>query len=227
MFNTKLFKMKKTILLGLLITGFLASCSKDDDKNAPIKFDGSETAIREFVTPALVDSMRSLGMAINSGNTPPQIGGNYHIVPILQASNRPSDAIGSYFEEYDCHFRNQKNDNLTVDFSYEGPTEQGLSTESFISGSGNKFSAYLKANSTISGLTAQSVIVVSGEISEAGIMTYQMAVFMLDNGGNNTIFIENREGRIFNDSNNLGVRLAPDSRPAFITNTAFGSMTRK
>ncbi len=208
--------MKKTILLGLLVTGFLVGCSKDDDNNGNVKFDGSETAIREFVTPALVDSMRSLGMSINSGNTPPMIGGNYHIVPILQASNRPADQVGMEFEEYDCHFRNQKNDQLTVEFSYEGASEQGVSTESFLSGSGNKFSAYLKSDATIQGLTAKSVLVISGEISEAGIVSYQMAIFMLENGGNSNIFIENGEGRIFKDSNNLGSRLAPDSRPAFM-----------
>ncbi len=220
--------MKKTILLGLLVTGFLIGCSKDDDNNGNVKFDGSEADIREFVTPALIDSMRSLGMEINVGNTPPQIGGNYHIVPILQASNRPSDFVGMEFEEYDCHFRNQKNDQLTVEFSYEGATEQGVSTESFLSGSGNKFSAYLKSDATVQGLTAKSVLVISGEISEAGIVSYQMAIFMLENNGHTNVFIENREGRIFNDSNNLGIRLTADSRPAFMkTMTQRPSMTQK
>ena len=215
--------MKKTILLGLLVTGFLTSCNKDDDKE---DFDGTEDAIREFVTPDLYTTMTGMGMQINSGDTPPEISGLYFVEPVLEASNRPSDIIGNSYEDYYVTFENQDNDDLTVDFSYVGDTEEGVGNNSLISGSGDAFTAILKTVSSTGSDTAESIIVVSGTVSQEGIVNYQFAVFMLDNH-DSELFIENGQGRIFRDSDEFAPRTSLTGLRATLATGNFTSMLRK
>ena len=78
---------------------------------------------------------------------------------------------------------------------------------SYITGSGNLFTAFFKVNEDNNGIAAQLLYAFSGEITENGISNIRNALFMLDNFGNIPPFIENNTGRVFKDSDGMADRL--------------------
>jgi|SRR5690554_19569 len=200
--------MKKYYLLILVASFLFVGCSKDDDGGSNTQFDGSISAISDFLGTDTFEIMVGLGMTINSGDNPPNIEGTYLSSPnILENSNIETDYPGRVFLDYQSEFTNQKG--LLIDFSglhLPGGSQVDVGNGAFISGEGNLFSVFLITETEIQGDKADTVIVYSGEISPDGIYSYQRGFFMKNNYGSE-VFIDNGKGRILNDEDGLAERI--------------------
>jgi hypothetical protein len=211
-------KALKFLFVLLALTLSFTSCSKDDDGDDS-EFDGSIDAIENFYTPELLDALNDLGFVINTGNNPPIMDGTYLTNPnLLENSNIPNDNIGSTYVDLQLKFFNQNNQNLTLEFEGLENTTVIESVQSFISGSGDDFSVFLKVESTRGGHTCIVAYAFTGTLTEEGLINYQNALVMLDDKGDPlNDLIENNTGRLFIDGDGLCTDITPDSR-IFISN---------
>lgn len=195
------------MIVALALSYIVVGCKKDDKKEDKKKVEenGLTTEINKIIPDSIVQTMISLGMPVNRGGNPPTITGTFMCKPfILKASNRPGDAVGSRFADYEVTFYDQDNDELTIKLDYVNGPESGSGLGSFIVGSGNNFSVFAEVISSSSGTKATLVNVLSGELMDDGIHNFHFANFMIDNQGNaQGIWIENGEGRILYDSDSI------------------------
>lgn len=196
--------MKKIKLLcyALILCFTFSSCSDDEDSGTS-EFDGSIESVEDFFNPEVIDAFQELGFTINTGNNPPQIlEGSYLASPfVLQESSVTGDNIGSTFSNYIFEFSNQNNGTLTIDFVGSASIQEDIGYGSFISGSNDSFSVFLKITSTYQGATAEFAYAMSGKVTEGGIMDYEFINLMLDdNGDPQDVWIENNTGRLLIDS---------------------------
>ena len=195
--------MKKSIIIiscaFLFISSILfESCKKD---NAKPEQELSKS-IKNFVPDTLLQKIIGLGMPVNKGLTPPHFEHIYLASPfILVNSNISYDYPGKSFADYAIQFYDQNNDSLSVKVSYVNGPEEGSGLGAFISGSGNKFSVFVKVNSTYNNTNAQMLHIISGTVTDSGIKDLYFANFMLNNYGNEYgYWIEQGEGRVIYDS---------------------------
>ena len=100
----------RKLLTVLLVLSFVVivinGCSKKSGEPAPrIEENGLTREINDFVPPSLLAIIDSLGMPINRGGNPPNIGGSYKATPFkLINSNRSGDIIGSIYADYYVKF---------------------------------------------------------------------------------------------------------------------------
>jgi hypothetical protein len=205
--------MKKTrlFLLVLWCPVILAGCDKDKDEEPDGQFTGTIQSIEEFLTPELADIMTELGMEFKTGNTPPSIEGEYLVESILDATNIPSDVLGSSFIDAVLTFEEQDNKNLSVKFSYDQTVESGEGIGALIAGNDNLFTVLLKVTGASHNSPTETAMAISGRLVPQGIEDLQWAVFMLENYGATNV-IENGQGRIFVDSDNLAERIMANGR---------------
>ncbi|MEZ4856165.1 MAG: hypothetical protein R2812_06800 [Gelidibacter sp.] len=201
-------KHLKFIMIAIFIAT-TASCSKDDSDKQPKDIN---QLVENFVTPSLKTSLEQLGFNFNDGVDQPDISGTFfYSTHVLQATNiEDDDPIGTEFVTSTFTFSNLNPENRTFSFSGMdgGGASFGNATDTFYSGTGNKFSAYVKFTVTSDGETAIALLAISGTISESGILDAQDAILMLDNMGNPTnSFIENGKGRLFIDGDGTAERL--------------------
>ncbi len=209
--------MKHYIYL-LVIAFVLVGCSSDDD-NSNQEQEGTIADIKNWANPEVIDAIKDLGYTIHEGDNPPNIEGEFQISPrILEATNVQGDwPIGTTFNRINMTLSNQDNSTLTVNFAGQELASNGTLTNtlvvdnflenSYITGSGNLFTAFFKVNEDNNGIAAQLLYAFSGEITENGISNIRNALFMLDNFGNIPPFIENNTGRVFKDSDGMADRL--------------------
>jgi len=199
-------KLKNLLLFLALITIAFGACKKDGDKGSDLlDANGLPKPVNTIVSEEILNTMKSLGITINTGDNPPIISGTYLASPfILKGTNVPGDySIGTAFSDYSATFSNQNNDNLSITFSYAGSSETGTGIGSYISGNGNSFTVFAKTNSTYNGSAAELIQVISGTITTNGISNFYYANFMLNNNGDNTNWIGNGTGRVLYDSDGL------------------------
>lgn len=191
---------------------FLFSCNSDE-VNGP----GSKSEIKNWANTEVIDAIESLGFEIHEGNNPPNINGSYSLkTRILDATNVPNDwAIGTTFYELRFTLSDQDNDDLVIGFDATEHDASGVSTgetitvidhglNSYITGTGNNFTAFFKVSETKSGYTATLIYAITGTKTENGFTNFRQGLVMLDDGGSPTnIFIRNNEGRIFSDDDGL------------------------
>ncbi len=209
----------KTVVLFFIIV--VSSCTSNDEDESPLEANGLTeeslleangltAAINDLLPQEILDEMISLGMIINSGETPPNIEFAYLGSPLeLIGSNIPGDPIGAIFEDYLFQFSNQINEELTIELKYRSGPETGSGLGSFIVGVGNKFTVFSELRVMVEDNLAQGIYVLSGVLTEEGINDLKVANFMIDNFGNpQNIFIENGEGRVFEDTDNFSEKTA-------------------
>lgn len=196
--------IKQTIYLIAMIicVSFMTTSCKEEESDDSEEYDGSIESIEQFFNSDIVNALNDLGFEFNTGNNPPTIDGAYIASPfILESSSVQGDANGTQFLDYFIDFFNQNTSALTVDFTSNNGGQSSNGSGSFISGEGNLFSVYLKADSTYQGETAKFAYAISGEIAEDGIYNFQFANLMLDDNGDPAgIWISNNTGRLLSDS---------------------------
>ncbi len=199
--------MKTKLCLALLAVVLLFSCSKDDDNNDE-GFDGSLRSIEDFYSMEVLDALEGLGFLINTGDNPPNLEGTFLFSPlVLESSSVSGDSPGSTFPDYVATFKNQNNDNLTIDYNgnHIGFSQQDEGNGAFISGNDSEFSMFLKTLTQINNsVPAESTIAISGKMTANGIEDAQMVLIMLDNKGNpDGVYIPDNTGRLLFDSDKL------------------------
>ena len=229
--------MKKYLFLlplCLCVSFYLTSCSSDDDSGSDEEeeiiddegFQGTEEDIANFVTQDILDVITELGFVIHTGNNPPIISGVFEINPrVLENTNIPNDyAIGYEISPTEIYFENQNNSTLTFDYKeIEENISESLGDLSYVSGSGNDFSAFVRSTITAGEQSAISITAISGTVNSSGFTSTQQALFMLDNKGNpQDVFIENGQGRIFKDEDG-SVDLLEERRPINLKNNLPGA----
>ncbi|MBL0286787.1 MAG: hypothetical protein IPQ19_05055 [Bacteroidetes bacterium] len=200
-------KQIRNILLLVVIgfTSILASCKKDkltDNETQQIK-------INEIIPQNYLDTIKSLGIIIHEGTTPPIVNGIYEVNPsILIASNVNGDIIGSTFSDVKVKLENQNNSNFDIKLlGKQFLSTNDTSINTAISGSGNNFTIYGKVKSTSGSASAIFGIILSGTIGADGIMAYQNALINIDNSNGVGSYIPEGTGRVIRDGNNLASKI--------------------
>ena len=173
-------KMKRTIyaLCTVVCALFvMTSCSKSDDDK---RFDIPEEA-KAIIPEKFLAEMAANGMTINEGMNPPDIQGIFdagNLQLVYSNLEKEQKTIGKLSSRYRFKFYDQQN--IKVKTSYISDDDTASGQGSIISGSGNKFTAYLRVNGSTSLATYKMAIVISGEISSEGGKDFKLGICMIE-----------------------------------------------
>jgi hypothetical protein len=215
--SVKLLRLLKFMGVILMALVTLTACPGNenglDDENGSttVDKDGLTKEIRNIVTNEYLAKFKAIGIEINGGNKPPNIEGTYLATPLMCIkSSFPGDShVGLQMVDAEITFSEQNNAKLTVFTNFIERTETGgqtgKGTGSFITGSGNKFTVFVKMTGTLNGLPLETIDIYSGEISSSGIKNYYSAQMMIK--GNIHTNLPEGEVRLFTDSDGLAERI--------------------
>ena len=196
--------MLMTVMLMALVT--FTTCVEDDEEK--LNEDGLTSDVLKILQGNALEKIKVLGVEIHGGNKPPDIEGSYNLSPLICVNSTvPGDSwVGLQMVDATVTFSAQNNSKLTVftDFDESGG-QGGKGTGSFITGSGNKFSVFVKMTGHLNGLPLETIDVYSGEISSSGIKDYH-AVQIVTKGNIYTTLPEG-EGRLVKVSGGLAERI--------------------
>jgi hypothetical protein len=187
----------------------MVSCSKSD-KNGPKRFDiPSET--ETIISEEFIAKMANNGMIINEGINPPNIEGVFAtgILKMIYTSLEKDFPIGEEIKSYRFKFYDQVGTRVKTDYVNEAfiNEEQATGRGTIISGSGNKFTAYLDMNIIDSGIKTRDVSVLSGEITPNGIKDFQYGFLKIEKTGDfRNKLVPERTIRIWVSKDKLAVR---------------------
>ena len=187
----------------------MVSCSKSD-KNEPKRFDiPSET--ETIISEEFIAKMANNGMIINEGINPPNIEGVFAtgILKMIYTSLEKDFPIGEEIKSYRFKFYDQVGTRVKTDYVNEAfiNEEQATGRGTIISGSGNKFTAYLDMNIIDSGIKTRDVSVLSGEITPNGIKDFQYGFLKIEKTGDfRNKLVPERTIRIWVSKDKLAVR---------------------
>ena len=171
--------MKKVMYaLCIGVYALLVSCSKSDEGK---RFDIPEEA-RAIIPDKFLAEMEANGMTINEGNNPPDIQGIFDagIFELVYSNlEKEQNTIGSTSSRYRFKFYDQQNIKIKTSYASDG-NDIAIGQGSIISGSGNKFTAYLRVNGSTSLATYKMAIVISGEISSEGGKDFKLGICMIE-----------------------------------------------
>ena len=187
----------------------MVSCSKSD-KNEPKRFDiPSET--ETIISEEFIAKMANNGMIINEGINPPNIEGVFAtgILKMIYTSLEKDFHIWEEIKSYRFKFYDQVGTRVKTDYVNEAfiNEEQATGRGTIISGSGNKFTAYLDMNIIDSGIKTRDVSVLSGEITPNGIKDFQYGFLKIEKTGDfQNKLVPERTIRIWVSKDKLAVR---------------------
>lgn len=180
--------MKKTntllITAGLMIL-ICASCKKSTTVTPTGKLGTNyPEALNAIVTPAMIDTLTSHGIAINDGTTPPVVNGEYLLAPDECIYDNSSANAGKIFTSYLYQFANQDNSkySLTVNYSNAivGGDDSGTDgAATYISGNSQLFTIFAQVTGSINGVTYTELQVLSGQLQTGGIKNFQWGYLMV------------------------------------------------
>lgn len=216
----------KTVYALFAVLLVFGSCKKEEE-NLEVGF---SQEIENFVPDSTIEKMRDLGMVINEGKQPPSIEGTYLVSPmIMKSSNVPNEGveIGHQFIDYQYHFYNQNNDNLTIEMDATGYKNDRIVSESigqgaFIAGYNDSFTVFLiedgySVKNTNDTSYSSMLTVSSGQITASGIKDFHKAIWMLDDFGDpHGHLIPINSGRVFFDSDSLATNVFHQTKSGVI-----------
>jgi len=196
------------IALGIAIASFYSCSEKSAAGTGLLDPNGLSKEINNIVPDSLLDKIKALGMPVNTGDAPPDIVGSYLIAPfILDSTNIGGDwPVGTAFADYHVNFTDQNNNELSVNIDYANGGELGNGIGSFIVGDASNFSVFSRITSHNPAQTdsAYVLFLFSGSKQADGLHNMYVAILMLDDLGDPSgYFIENGQGRIFYDQDEL------------------------
>ncbi len=192
----------KTAVAVSIFTIVLSGCKKG--KNTTTKDEEVFTKeILNIIPKETIDSLRKWGMVINEGKTPPNLEGSYYTNNSNCFFDNSSFVhLGKWRGNYTYKFYNQNNDDLTVaiDYKIDGKTDTASGVGSFLSGSGNKFSAFFVTKGVARGINYKSVTIISGSKTADGIVDWTDCLRIMEKDPDPTkILIETGGTRIFKE----------------------------
>ena len=164
-----------TVVCALFV---MTSCSKSDDYK---RFDIPEEA-KAIIPDKFLAEMEANGMTINEGMNPPDIQGIFDagIFKLVYSNlEKEQKGIGSITSNYRFKFYDQQNIKIKTSYASDG-NDIAIGQGSIISGSGNKFTAYLRVDGRVSLATYKTAIVISGEISSEGGKDFKLGICMIE-----------------------------------------------
>jgi hypothetical protein len=191
----------KTLVLCCSALLFFQACKKSKKEDDP----GFSQQIQNIVPDSLIAKFRAAGIEINSGKTPPVINGIYLANPMNTVYDN-SGTAGSTISDYKYKFYNQSNDNLTVQLDYKAMNYSDAATGAgaYLSGTDNKFTAFVQSQGTSNGISYTVLSIFSGEVSSQGLANFKHAVYVKDKSADpNNLLSPVGTLRIFKDGNNL------------------------
>ncbi len=195
-------KFKNLLLIGSIVISVILGSCKKEKKQKDVNDEGLTEEIVNLVPDSILVEIKSMGMPINGGATPPNIEDSYIASPfVLKATTVNTFQIGHTFADFKVRFQNQDNNELSISMDYINGGETGTGMESYVVGENNKFSVFCEVNADHNGSSAKMVIIISGEVATGGIKDLYLSNFMLDNYGNPSgYWIGNGKGRVIYDS---------------------------
>ena len=167
--------MKRTIYVfcvAVCALFVMVSCSKSDSGEDQVKKSNFNIPVeaKAIIPEELIGKMAANGMTINEGTNPPNIEGIFATGMFkltYKSSEEDNYPIGKEIEGYRYKFYEQKGTKVKADYVHEDLVSDDNATGkgAIISGSGNKFTAYLKLTGSFQGVTYTQGAVYSGEIT--------------------------------------------------------------
>ena len=179
----------------------LASCYEDHSDLIPGQ---------DFIPPEILEEIRANGQPIFEGLNPPDVTGRYRISPLeLVRSNFPDNNRPDRFGDELIEFSGLDKEQLLLKVSLEQGGNVGEGFGSFISGSENNFTIYVRVDNTDNkGHTTLRTRVYSGTVTNNDITNLYTSLFMInDQGDPNGEYIENGNGRLFKDGDGYSERI--------------------
>ncbi|MES2455458.1 MAG: hypothetical protein V4594_07955 [Bacteroidota bacterium] len=207
--------MKNLLPILFAMLFIAASCSKKKELVEEInKQEILSQKIKDIIPEQYIDSLKKLGLTINSDFNPPNIEGTYIATPlIMKATSVPNDnvRIGGKFADGKFQLSAQTSD---FDIKLLGRNllhDRDTSIVTAIAGSGNNFTVYGKVRSTSGTKSAIFAIIMSGVKDGNTIRDFKMGLINIDNskGGTGT-FIAQGTGRIAVDSDGITSSLSQE-----------------
>jgi hypothetical protein len=201
-------KLKDIESVCFMLIIIIASCKKNDD--AVVVNNSLPPEIKNFVSQQTLDSLRTLGAVINEGTTPPTLDGIFNCTPVkCIKDNSNVNKLGLIFNNLRYKFSNLNPVSkeiivLTKDLVQN---EVLTSTQSYIIGSGNKFSVFINSTGPQYGITTKVLTIISGELNGLDINNLTYTFYMDEKGADPTNKLINvKTGRVFEDSDKLTER---------------------
>lgn len=192
----------KYILSVLTCAILFSACCKDHSDIIP-----GQNFIPEDILQAIEDN----GQAIYNGYTPPALEGKFRMSPSVLVSSNFNDpyAPGHLFVDSEVEFSDFNPNDLTIKVTITEGFLTGEGYGSFISGSGNNFTVYVKVDAVDgSGHRLLQTEVYSGTLEPNGIRNLQRSLFMVDDHGDpNDEYIANGQGRLAEDQDGFSEKI--------------------
>lgn len=209
--------MKYTLLFSFVISTLFYSCSKDDAAKGPSDEDILNKKIEDIIPQKYLDTLKILGLNINTGVTPPNVEGSYNIQPyILDTSNLDADKPRGYrFQDGIVHLSAQSNKDFSIKLIGEHfLTVSDTSIVTAISGSGNNFTVYGKVKSVTGNNSAIAAIIMTGTKDGNNIRNFRIGIINIDNSNGGGLFIPEGKGRVAHDADFISEKRAEKVAPA-------------
>jgi len=200
---------KLTIVAWLLCLMFV-SCKKSSNLTvAPANALGAgyPVGLNKVITPAILNSLKSDGLKIYAGLTPPTANGSYYVSPELCTyDNSANSAVGYDADDYKYKFSDQNTAESTISVAYEdvsGTDDQGSDgSATYITGTGNSFTIYALTNGSVDSVSYTAIELYSGVLTLNGIANMQLSVYLKSKIGDpaNVVTVPVGTARIFIDA---------------------------
>ncbi|WP_231426074.1 MULTISPECIES: hypothetical protein [Pedobacter] len=199
-----------TIIVAIVVLG-LSSCSKNKELTEEInQAEIQKKQIQQVIPDQYLDSLKKLGLTINTGVSPVNVEGNYAINPlILQSTNIKGDyVIGYKFADARVNLSQQKDDFSIKLLGKNFVSSRDTSLVTAVSGTGNNFTVYGKIKSTQGGKVAEFAIIFSGTLENKTIRGFKYGLICISNkNGSDATFIKEGQGRVIVESDGLSTAI--------------------
>jgi hypothetical protein len=202
-------KFKSLLALVFAMAVAFASCKKNDTTPTAQGPD-LPAGIKTYVTQETLDSLKSLGVVIHEGSTPPALDGIFDYKPvkcIRDNSNVSKVGLFFYAQRFKFSNLNPVSKEMIVLVKDVVLNEVLTSTEAHMSGNGNKFTVFINSTGLQYGIQSKVVLVISGEISGTNLINVTYTYFLAEKGPDPTgKLINAKTGRVFQDTNFISER---------------------
>ena len=207
--------MKKNIyyfVMGVFALLGIVSCSKSESEEST-KYQNLPKEVRSIVPDNILRKLEANGMVIHTGTTPPNIEGTFNITPFELAFTDVPDnqyVVGYQITGYTYRFYDQQGVKIKTDYENLNSlsNDKAIGKGTIISGSDNKFTAYMtfEGEDSAIGASYKQLAVISGEITAQGIKNFKYAFYLLEKNDPLDTLMPVGGTRIWFDSDNISQR---------------------
>lgn len=213
--NSSIVSHSSLFLIALSSSLFLGSCAnKDKDQVTPVGIESKVTETKSGESTEMADIMRSKGMKIHKGETPIDFRGDYEIsdIHVVAISGQEEQMVtdGLPYQDYRFKFSRGHQGEMIISYSSLDGTDQGISTDAKVEGSGNDFTISSDMEGVIQGIDSKFHLILSGSTGDLR-KGWEFAIIMKAKSNNRLSEKLIREGsyRIFKGNGSLIASTTP------------------